>query len=1199
MSSALAPIAATAVNVGGQLALSYASSAISRLFDNRVFEGPRLESFRLMSSTDGAPLPRVYGRARVGGQVIWASNIKEHVEEEKVGKGGGPTQRDYSYTISFAVALCEGEIAGVERVWANGDVIPTAGLTMRVHKGGEAQLPDPVIAAIDGEAPAYRGTAYVVFEDFPLDDYGARLPQMNFEVVRPVPRQDDAPRLEDLVTGVNLLPSSGEFAYETRIVEEVRAPGATVPINLNNPSGLADAVRAVEQLEDQLPNCRSVSIISSWFGTDLRAGHCEIRPGVETRERLVFESEDWRVGGLTRTDAYLVSQADGSPVYGGTPSDASLIHLIRLLKERGFEVGLYPFILMDVPERNGLPDPHGGAEQAAFPWRGRIVAGSAADVSDFFGGASAADFSANGDGVDYAGVDAFGFRRFILHHAALAQAAGGVDRFVIGSEMVGLTTSVPEAGYPAVAELVSLAREAKTLLPDAKVTYAADWTEYRGHQSGGDLVYHLDPLWASPDIDLVAIDAYFPLSDWRDGEHLDAGLAESEHDLAYLKGNVEGGEGYDWYYASREDRDAQVRSPITDPVYAYKDVRHWWGSQHFDRIGGVTSQTPSAWEPESKPIWFSEIGCPAVSFGANQPNVFVDPKSSESFLPYHSSGLRDDLIQRNYLRAFTEHYRDDPMVDGLHVWCWDARPFPDFPARNEVWADGPNWQLGHWLSGRMGRVALADLIADVCKGLDMECDVSGVSGMIEGVALERPQSVRASLEGLCEAFAIDLIEAEDRLIFRSRQAHPAKDVATVLTDAPVSLTRTDPELAPNDVRLRFIDSARDHQPGLVSGARRIGADNAVELSLPVVMDAGLAEGIAAARLDSLLSAGVEIEGYFAPDHGLRVGDRITLPESGVFRLLSLDGPSERGVAFSGVSEPSTVFAAPLGGSLPQTASPVAWTSAPALFAFDIPGLGGLAVGAKVEPWRAVEVESGDASLDLGSPVHVGWLATDLPAGPCATVDGRTVFEVGGIDVQIDALGEADWLAGGNRMAVETAEGWELLSARDVELVGPGRYRCSQLLRGLRGSPVADVAAGARVVWMGSGIGTLALTADVGETVTISARAGDRATVIQHAFTGTHLEPLAPVHLSARRGDGQIVLEFAPRAARDTGWSGFDGADGRRFRVEWLDGEGRVLAEAETDQTRSELQAPPAATHVRVSEAGERYGWGAAATAPIT
>jgi hypothetical protein len=42
---------------------------------------------------------------------------------------------------------------------------------MRVHLGHEGQEPDPLIAAKEaGDAPAYRGLAYVVFERFPLAD---------------------------------------------------------------------------------------------------------------------------------------------------------------------------------------------------------------------------------------------------------------------------------------------------------------------------------------------------------------------------------------------------------------------------------------------------------------------------------------------------------------------------------------------------------------------------------------------------------------------------------------------------------------------------------------------------------------------------------------------------------------------------------------------------------------------------------------------------------------------------------------------------------------------------------------------------------------------------------------------------------------------------------------------------------------------
>ena len=45
----------------------------------RHVEGPRLSDLDVMASTEGAPIPRVYGRARLAGQVIWATELEEVV----------------------------------------------------------------------------------------------------------------------------------------------------------------------------------------------------------------------------------------------------------------------------------------------------------------------------------------------------------------------------------------------------------------------------------------------------------------------------------------------------------------------------------------------------------------------------------------------------------------------------------------------------------------------------------------------------------------------------------------------------------------------------------------------------------------------------------------------------------------------------------------------------------------------------------------------------------------------------------------------------------------------------------------------------------------------------------------------------------------------------------------------------------------
>ena len=181
-----------------------------------------------------------------------------------------------------------------------------------------------------------------------------------------------------------------------------------------------------------------------------------------------------------------------------------------------------------------------------------------------------------------------------------------------------------------------------------------------------------------------------PLSDWRDGfDHLDAADCRRRSTISTIcAANIEGGEGFDWFYASAADREAQVRTPITDGahgkpwVFRYKDIRSWWSNPHLNRPGGVESGAPTAWVPESKPIRFTEAGCPAVDRGTNQPNVFFDPKSSESFLPYFSRGFRDDLIQRALHRggaAATGPSRRNNPTSG--VYCRpDDRDRPRSPS---------------------------------------------------------------------------------------------------------------------------------------------------------------------------------------------------------------------------------------------------------------------------------------------------------------------------------------------------------------------------------------------------------------------------------------------------------------------------------------------------------------------------------------
>ena len=230
--------AAVGGSIGGTLAgLSSVAvgravgASLGRLLDQRLLgqggeavETGKVDRFRLTGSGEGAAIPQLYGRMRLAGHVIWASQFQEVTEVRGGGKGGPPTPKttEYSYTVSLAIALCEGEITSVGRIWADGEEIAPNDLNMRVYRGAADQQPDPTIAAIEGadRVPAYRGTAYVLMEDLPLAQFGNRVPQFSFEVLRAEQPSSETYEqdLAQIVPGVALIPGTGEYSLASQPV---------------------------------------------------------------------------------------------------------------------------------------------------------------------------------------------------------------------------------------------------------------------------------------------------------------------------------------------------------------------------------------------------------------------------------------------------------------------------------------------------------------------------------------------------------------------------------------------------------------------------------------------------------------------------------------------------------------------------------------------------------------------------------------------------------------------------------------------------------------------------------------------------------------------------------------------------------------------------------------------------------------------
>jgi len=1134
-----------------------AGAVAGRMIDQRlmgpgsqVVETGRVERLRLTGASEGAAIAQVFGRMRVPGQVIWSSRFLETRSSRKVGSGKGSapstTVNSYSYSISLGVALCEGVIAGIGRIWADGQEISRSSLALSVYHGTEDQLPDMKIAAVEGEenAPSYRGLAYVVIADLDLGPFGNRVPQFTFEVLRPA--QDIsigavAP-LNRAVRGVALMPGSGEYALATETVRYDRGIGQAVPANRHSPEGKTDFVLSMEALQQEFPACGSALLVVSWFGDDLRCGQTRIRPKIE-QDQVGSEAMPWTVSGLTRLSAQVVPSTDGRPVYGGTPTDQSVVQAIRDLRARGIAAVFYPFMLMEQLQGNDLINPWTGVPgQPVLPWRGRITTSLApgmpgspdgtstarSQVEAFFGTVGPQHFDIGDGEVRYSGPDEWSYRRFILHAAALAKAAGGVDAFCIGSEMCGLTQIRGEShSFPAVEGLIQLAIDVRAILGnDTRIGYAADWSEYFGYapQDGSnDRYFHLDPLWAHPEIDFVGIDNYMPVSDWRDTlDHADIAW-RSIYDIGYLQANIEGGEGFDWYYADDQDRVNQTRRLVTDGqgeawIWRFKDLRSWWSLPHHERIGGVRQASATQWVPQSKPIWFTEFGCGAVDKGTNQPNKFSDPKSSESELPHFSTGARDDLIQMQYVRAFTDYWSNPAhnpvsaiyggrMIDmsRAHAWAWDARPYPYFPGLASVWSDADNYMLGHWLNGRsMGR-DLAEVVREICTRAGVTgIDTSRLYGYVRGYALTSGEDPRAALQPLMLAHGFDVVERDGVLVFRTRDGrpdlsvdqeslavHPEQDGDLVLTRAPEAEGAGEVQ-----VTHATADGAYDTR---VSSAVYAGESDgsATQSELNMSLTLGEAKRIAERWLSEANVSRETASFALPPSYAdVGVGDVIEIAGADGNRLYRIDRIEDFGVRLveavrvepgiylpTGGYEEGDPLAVPPPGALPF---PI-FLDLPLLTGNEDPYAPHLAVMA--DPWGG-DVAVYSSVTDSGyafnrvveSSAVIGRTLTQMVRAEPGLIDRGAALRVDLGSGTLESVGYDQLLNGGNAVAVGDGKGgpWEVFQFQRVDPVEgiPDQFDISLRLRGQRGTDATmpDIwPAGSLVVLIDEAVGQVGMS----------------------------------------------------------------------------------------------------------------------------
>lgn len=235
---------------------------------NTTSRADMIADFQINTASYGEVVPEILGTTRVSGNIIDYEDFTahEHRSTTRTGKGGGGsshTEITYTYTVAAAIALCEGPIAGVGKVWRDKEIYtyPSEKIELTLFNGEQGQAPWPyMVSKHPDKALPYSGLAYMAG----VVDLGERgsLPQYNFEIMG---------KLRDTGDGIDVNPAD----YIEHVLQSV---GADVQI---------------EGIENYRAYCRAADILIS-TPPDQKSAKAQsiINDIAEITNSLVFWSTD-------------------------------------------------------------------------------------------------------------------------------------------------------------------------------------------------------------------------------------------------------------------------------------------------------------------------------------------------------------------------------------------------------------------------------------------------------------------------------------------------------------------------------------------------------------------------------------------------------------------------------------------------------------------------------------------------------------------------------------------------------------------------------------------------------------------------------------------------------------------------------------------------------------------------------------------
>ncbi len=586
----------------------------------------------------------------------------------------------------------------------------------------------------------------------------------------------------------------------------------------------------------------------------------------------------------------------------------------------------------------------------------------------------------------------------------------------------------------------------------------------------------------------------------------------------------------------------------------------------------------------------TELGCAAIDKGTNQPNKFLDPKSSESRLPKYSNGLRDDFMQVQYLKAMLGYWsrpENNPLSDvyggrmldmsNAYVWAWDARPYPTFPNLRSQWSDGGNYARGHWLNGRSGSRTLASVVTEICRAAGVtDIDVTELYGVVRGYTIEDVMSARQALQPLMLRYGFDAIERDGQLVFRTRDGRQVQDIDPELialssdVEGAAEYRREAEAEMTGRVRLRFVQSDADHE--LVAEEAILPDDktHAVAVNeMPLSMTRGEGRQTVERWLSEARVSRESARFALPPSMAhIGAGDVVRLTDedqeqTALFRIDRLE-QAELQLADAVKIEPGIY--APLDVEDDPVAEKPYIAPTPVLPMFlDLPLITGAEaphaphIAVSADPWpgnvavySAAQDENFALSEILSDQAIIGFTESPLRRASAGLWDEGEGLRVNLIAGALESRPRSALLNGANLAAIGdgTPGNWEIFQFAQAELLEQGIYTLTGRLRGQLGTDAmmpeiwpegsVFVVLDERVQQMDLLRGERGISKHY--RIGPASRGYDDPayTHLIETFHGNGLRPYAPVHLTSARSAGEDRFSWVRRTKVDgDDWSGLE------------------------------------------------------------